>query len=86
MPLAPGGGNDTTARLVGAKLSDLLGQPVVVENRPGGAGSIAAESVLKALADGTRAMVMTPQAFGSYLRDEIAQWGRVAQAAGIRAE
>jgi len=52
VPLAPGGGNDTTARLVGSKLADSLGQQVVVENRPGGAGAIASEIVAKAPADG----------------------------------
>ncbi len=52
VPLAPGGGNDTTARLVGAKLSESLGQQVVVENRPGGAGVIASEIVVRAPADG----------------------------------
>ncbi len=52
VPLAPGGGNDTTARLVGAKLSESLGQQVMVENRPGGAGVIATEIVVRAPADG----------------------------------
>ena len=52
VPLAPGGGNDTTARLVGMKLSESIGQPVVVENRPGGAGVIASEIVVKAPSDG----------------------------------
>lgn len=52
VPLAPGGGNDTTARLVGKKLTESLGQQVVVENRPGGAGAIAGEIVVRAPADG----------------------------------
>ena len=52
VPLAPGGGNDTTARVVGAKLAESLGQQVVVDNRPGGAGVIASEQVLRAPADG----------------------------------
>jgi tripartite-type tricarboxylate transporter receptor subunit TctC len=52
VPLAPGGGNDTVARLVGKKLTETLGQQVVVENRPGGAGAIAGEIVVRAPADG----------------------------------
>jgi tripartite-type tricarboxylate transporter receptor subunit TctC len=52
VPLAPGGGNDTMARLIGAKLTESLGQQVVVENRPGGAGAIASEIVARAPADG----------------------------------
>jgi tripartite-type tricarboxylate transporter receptor subunit TctC len=52
VPFAPGGGQDTTARLLGAKMSELLGQQVIVDNRPGGAGIIAAETALKAPPDG----------------------------------
>ena len=52
VPLAPGGGNDTTARLIGHKLGEALGQQVVVDNRPGGGGVIAAEIAAKALPDG----------------------------------
>ena len=37
-------------------------------------------------ADGSRPMVMAPEAFGAYLRDEISKWGRVIKAAGIHAE
>ncbi len=52
VPLAPGGGNDTVARLVGQKLSESIGQTVIVENRAGGGGVIASEIVAKAPADG----------------------------------
>lgn len=49
---APGGGTDTTARAMSQKLTDALGQQVVVDNRPGAAGNIAAELVSKATPDG----------------------------------
>src|ERR1700683_441466 len=49
---AAGGGNDIFARLVGAKLSDILGQQIVVENKPGAGGRIAPEYVAQQPADG----------------------------------
>lgn len=50
--LAPGGGVDTTGRFIAQQLTQLWGQPVVAENRPGAGGTIAAEIVARAAADG----------------------------------
>jgi tripartite-type tricarboxylate transporter receptor subunit TctC len=52
VPVAPGGGTDTVARVVAEKMSKLLGQPVVVENRPGGNGTIATRQVARSTPDG----------------------------------
>src|SRR5215475_5881703 len=49
---APAGGNDIVARLLGQWLSERLGQPLVIENRPGAATNIATEAVVRAPADG----------------------------------
>ncbi|MBO0717285.1 MAG: tripartite tricarboxylate transporter substrate binding protein, partial [Rhizobiales bacterium] len=54
---AAGGGNDIFARLVGAKLSELLGQPVVVENRTGAGGRLSGEYVSNQAADGYTLLV-----------------------------
>jgi tripartite-type tricarboxylate transporter receptor subunit TctC len=52
VPLPPGGSNDVLARLLGQKMSESFGQPVIVENKPGAAGNIATDYVSKSPPDG----------------------------------
>jgi tripartite-type tricarboxylate transporter receptor subunit TctC len=52
VPQTPGGASDALARIVGQKLSEKWGQPVVVENRPGAGGNIGMDAVAKAPGDG----------------------------------
>jgi tripartite-type tricarboxylate transporter receptor subunit TctC len=53
----PGGGNDLIARIVGQKLSDHLGQPVIIDNKPGGGAIVATEYVAKSQPDGYTLLV-----------------------------
>ena len=72
VPLAAGGGLDLSARLIGQWLSERLGQPFVVDNRPGGGGNIAAEAVVRAPADGyTLLLVAFPNAVNATLYDKL---------------
>jgi tripartite-type tricarboxylate transporter receptor subunit TctC len=59
---APGGGNDITARLMGQWLSEHLGQPLVIENRPGAATNVATEAVVNATPDGYTLLFVSPTA------------------------
>jgi len=52
VPLPPGGSNDVLARILGAKMTETFGQPVIVENRPGAAGNIATDFLAKSAPDG----------------------------------
>ena len=52
VPFATGGGTDITMRMLAPKLSDILGQPIVVENRPGGGSTVGTDYVAKAPPDG----------------------------------
>ena len=57
VPYAPGGATDIIARIVGAKLTESLGQSFIVENRPGANGNLALEATAKAPSDGYTLLV-----------------------------
>jgi len=69
---AAGGGNDIVARLMGQVLSERLGQPFVIENRPGAGGNIGTEAVVRAPADGyTLLLVSSGNATNAALYDKL---------------
>jgi len=57
VPFPAGGGVDTMARIVGTKLSERIGQPVLVEHRPGAGGTLGADAVAKAAPDGHTVLI-----------------------------
>ena len=59
VPFGPGGGGDIVGRIFGQALQERLGQPVVIENKPGAAGTIGNEAVARAEKDGYTIGVMT---------------------------
>ncbi|QEZ44592.1 Bug family tripartite tricarboxylate transporter substrate binding protein [Cupriavidus oxalaticus] len=69
VPYPAGGGTDTVGRLVGQRLAEILGQPVVVENKPGASGMLGNDTVAKAPADGytlllaITAMIQSPSLY-----------------------
>ena len=78
VPFAPGGITDILARALGQKLGEALGQPVVIDNRPGGNSQVGAEIVARAAPDGTTLMVsadttfvMNPHLYGKLAYDPL---------------
>jgi tripartite-type tricarboxylate transporter receptor subunit TctC len=72
VPFPPGGVTDIVARLMGQWLSERLGQPFVIENRPGAGGNIGAEAVVKATPDGyTLYLSSSPNAISATLYDNL---------------
>ena len=59
VPFTPGGGTDLLARVVAQKMSESLGQPIVVDNRPGANTLIATEAVARAAPDGYTLIMQT---------------------------
>ena len=68
----PAGGADITARLIGQWLSERLGQPFIIENRPGAGGNIGTEAVVRAAADGYTLLLIGPNnAISATLYDKL---------------
>lgn len=65
VPFGPGSGTDITARLIGQKLAESLGRPVVIENKPGANGTIGAQQVARAKPDGYTLLLGTNSTNGA---------------------
>ncbi len=86
VPIAPGGGTDIFARAVGQRLSEIFGQSIVVDNRPGAGGMVGIDIVAKAAPDGYT-LVMTgsahtiiPSLFSKVPYDAVKDFAPVTQA------
>ena len=84
---APGGVHDTLARVLQPRLTEALGQPIVIENRPGAGGNIAAEAVAKSAPDGytflvaSEAIATNEYLYGSMAYDPYKDLAPVAKLA-----
>ena len=86
----PGGGTDVVARILTPRMTELLGQPVVVDNRPGATGTMAAGQVAKAPPDGYTIMMghvsvnaIAPAMFSNLTYDVIKDFAPVAITAAV---
>jgi tripartite-type tricarboxylate transporter receptor subunit TctC len=86
----PGGGTDVVARILAPRMSELLGQPVVIDNRPGATGTVAAGQVAKAPPDGYTLMMghvsvnaIAPSLFSNLSYDVIRDFSPIAIAAAV---
>jgi tripartite-type tricarboxylate transporter receptor subunit TctC len=87
VPFTPGTGMDTIARTVAPKLSERLGQPVIVQNTPGASGNIGADNVAKATPDGytvlmgANTMLMASQLYKNVPFNPVSDFSSVSMAA-----
>ncbi|SNS88119.1 Tripartite-type tricarboxylate transporter, receptor component TctC [Noviherbaspirillum humi] len=87
VPYTPGTGIDIIARTVGPKLQERLGQPFIVDNRPGASGNIGAEAVAKAAPNGNTLMItvntftMTPALYKKIPYDPVADFTPISKLA-----
>jgi tripartite-type tricarboxylate transporter receptor subunit TctC len=84
VPFAPGGGNDTVARAVAQQMSQSLGQPVIIENKPGAGGALGADLAAKAPPDGytiflggVGSLVVNPQVTAKISYDPIRDFSSI---------
>ncbi len=89
VPFPPGGGNDILARALAPKMSEILGQPVVVDNRGGAGGNIGTDFVAKAAPDGytivmaSNQITMNPWIYSKLPFDIAKDFAAVAQVASV---
>jgi tripartite-type tricarboxylate transporter receptor subunit TctC len=89
VPFPPGAFNDTLARTLSAELQKPLGQPVIVENRPGAAGQIGLQAAASAQADGYTlcftgaSLVSVPAMSKSYPIDTLRDFTMISQIVGL---
>lgn len=90
VPFAAGGGSDIVARTVGQKLAESLGQPVVIENKPGAGGNIGTDQVAKATPDGYTILMgvfgpiaVNPSLFSKLPYDPIRDFEPITQAVTV---
>jgi tripartite-type tricarboxylate transporter receptor subunit TctC len=89
VPVSPGGGSDLLARTIGIKLGEILGQSVIVDNRPGASGNIGAEIVAKSSPDGytivieTIVLVTAPLMYKSLPYDPIKDFAPITLVARV---
>jgi len=87
VPFAAGSQIDIAARLVGSKLAESLGQPVVIDNRPGASGNIGSEAVAKAPPDGYTLLMtgslitLLPSTLGAVAVDPVASFAPITKLA-----
>lgn len=83
VPFTAGGIVDSVARVVGEALSERLGQPVIVENKPGAGGAIGTDFVRKAKPDGYTLLTVSPSHAVQPLLNESARWHPVKDFASL---
>jgi len=87
VPFSAGSQLDIAARLVGGKLAQALGQPVIIDNRPGASGNIGSEAVARAPADGYTLLLtgslitLLPRTLGSIAVDPVASFAPITKLA-----